>query len=227
MDKNLKQIVWILMLLIFPVASYAQEDVTKFLDIPVDGYKPEMIEKLKSRGFTNNSEVRDILDGEFNGHDVNIFIITNNNKVWRIAVQDKYPTDETNIKIRFNKLIQQFLNNKRYSTPSDSLISKFIIPKDEDIQYEMSVNNKQYQASFLQKAIKSDSLTYEIDKLIAKEGNNEEDYEKANDLILERMQVELNTLNKNVWFMINEDYGEYRILMFYDNKLNKANGEGL
>ena len=28
------------MLLIFPVALYAQKDVTQFLDIPVDGYKP-------------------------------------------------------------------------------------------------------------------------------------------------------------------------------------------
>ena len=54
MDKKSNLIVWFLMLLIFPMASYAQKDVTQFLDIPVDGYKPEMIEKLKSKGYTIN-----------------------------------------------------------------------------------------------------------------------------------------------------------------------------
>ena len=34
-------------------------------------------------------------------------------------------------------------------------------------------------------------------------------------------------LNRQVWFMIDERYGEYRILMYYDNKLNQANGEDL
>jgi len=111
MDKKSNLIVWFLMLLIFPMASYAQKDVTQFLDIPVDGYKPEMIEKLKSKGYTINQQSEDVLDGEFNGTKVNIVIGTNNNKVWRIAILDEYTTDETNIKIRFNNLIQQFVNN--------------------------------------------------------------------------------------------------------------------
>ena len=67
MDKKSNLIVWFLMLLIFPMASYAQKDVTQFLDIPVDGYKPEMIEKLKSKGYTINQQSEDVLDGEFNG----------------------------------------------------------------------------------------------------------------------------------------------------------------
>jgi hypothetical protein len=227
MDKYLRQIVWILMLLIFPVASFAQKDVTQFLDIPVDGYKLEMIEKLKSRGFTIMEGNEDILEGEFNGRDVNLFIGTNNNKVWRIVVRDKYPSDEINIKIRFNTLIQQFANSSRYSIQSDSLISKFIIPEDEDITYEMKVNNKRYDAMFYQKAIKSDSLTFEIEKLVAQEERNDEDFEKVNDLILERAQVQMNALNKQVWFMIKEDYGEYRIMIFYENAYNEANGKDL
>ncbi len=32
---------------------------------------------------------------------------------------------------------------------------------------------------------------------------------------------------KTVWFMIAEHYGKYYICMFYENKLNKANGEDL
>lgn len=32
---------------------------------------------------------------------------------------------------------------------------------------------------------------------------------------------------KQVWFMINENYGKYYITMFYDNEYNKANGDDL
>lgn len=227
MDQNFKKIVWFFMLLNFPVASYAQKDITQFLDIPVDGYKPEMIQKLKSKGFTINRYSEDILDGEFNGTNVNVFITTNNNKVWRIAVVDAYPTNETNIKIRFNNLIQQFVNNKRYSTEADSTIAKYIIPKDEDISYGISVKNKRYEAVFYQKSVKYDSLTKEKDLLIAKDTLNEKEIDRVGDLIVEILKESLNSLDKQVWFMIKEDYGEYRIVIYYENVYNKANGEGL
>ncbi len=227
MDKNVKLIVWFIMLLFFPMASYSQKDVTQFLDIPVDGFKSEMIEKLKSRGYTINQQSEDVLNGEFNGRNVNIVIATNNNKVWRIGIWDEYPTDETNIKIRFNSLIQQFVNNNRYSTQSDSIVSKYIIPEDEDISYEMTVNNKRYEAAFYQKSLKHDSLTHEYDLLLAKEEKTDQEYEKVNDLILEIFQVSLDALNKTVWFMIKEDYGEYSIVIFYDNVYNEANGSVL
>ena len=142
MEKKLKTRLWFLMFLILPVALQAQKDVTQFLDIPVDGYKPEMIKKLKSKGYTINQYKDDILEGEFNGTDVNIIIATNNNKVWRIAVFEVNTTDETNIKIKFNNLIRQFVNNNRYSTEADSTIAKYTIPKEEDISYEITVNNK-------------------------------------------------------------------------------------
>ena len=51
MNKNFKKTILLFMLLILPVTFYAQNDVTKFLDIPIDGYKPEMVQKLKSKGF--------------------------------------------------------------------------------------------------------------------------------------------------------------------------------
>ena len=215
------------MLLIFPMASYAQKDVTQFLDIPVDGYKPEMIEKLKSKGYTINQQSEDVLDGEFNGTKVNIVIGTNNNKVWRIAILDEYTTDETNIKIRFNNLIQQFVNNNRYSTQSDSIISKFIIPEDERISYEMTVNKKRYEAVFYQKALKYDSLINETALLVAKDTLNDEENDRVYALLEETMKVSLDELNKRVWFMIKEDYGEYRIVIFYENVYNEASGNEL
>ncbi|MCL8009421.1 hypothetical protein M8845_18495 [Gelidibacter japonicus] len=231
MDKNLKKVIQIFILLILPIGLFAQKDVTQFLDIPVDGYKPEMIEKLKSRGFTINRESEDILNGEFNGTKVNVLIGTNNNKVWRIAVFDEYPTDETNIKIRFNNLIQQFANNERYSTEADSTIAKYSIPKDEDISYEIAIHKKRYEAVFYQKSIKHDSLSKELkrkkDLLTQKDSLNNEEFEILKPLMVELGVEIMNSINKQVWFMIKEDYGEYRIVIFYENEYNKANGSKL
>jgi len=223
----MKKVILVLGVLALTLEMNAQKDITQFLDIPVDGYKPEMIQKLKSRGFTINQHEEDILDGEFNGTNVHISIQTNNNKVWRIAVLEANYTDETNIKIKFNNLIQQFVNNKRYSTQSDSTIAKFNIPKDEDISYEIAVNNKRYEASFYQKSVKYDSLINERDLLVAKDTLNDKENDRFYALIEETIKVSLNSLNKGVWFMIDEDYRKYRILIFYENEYNKANGEGL
>lgn len=227
MEIDLKKTLWLLMLLIFPIASYAQKDVTQFLDIPVDGYKPELIKKLKSKGYTISPYKEDILDGEFNGTDVNIIFGTNNNKVWRIAVSDINPTDETNIKIRFNNLIQQFANNNRYSQQADSTLAKYTIPKDEDISYQTIVNKKRYEAVFYQQSLKYDSLTNEKDLLISKDKLTDIEKERVGNLLLEIFKESMNSLNKQVWFMIKEDNGEYRIVIFYDNEYNKANGSGL
>lgn len=234
MDKKFKEIVWVFMLLILPVALYAQKDVTQFLNIPVDGYKPEMIQKLKSKGFTTNQHSADVLEGEFNGTNVNIYIGTNNNKVWRIAVLDVDSTDETNIKIRFNNTIQQFANNERYSAESDSTIAKYIIPKEEDISYEILVNKKRYEATFYQNSLKFDSLVKEYvsinkekDLIIAKDTANGKNKDRSDELATEIAKEFLNHYNKLVWFMIQEDNGKYRILIYYENEYNKANGEGL
>lgn len=32
---------------------------------------------------------------------------------------------------------------------------------------------------------------------------------------------------KSVWFMIHEQYGRYKIIMYYDNEYNHSNGEDL
>ncbi|MEI3583799.1 MAG: hypothetical protein V8Q29_04490 [Alistipes shahii] len=47
-----------------------EKDVTKFLGIPVDGYKPAMIEKLKAKGFLLPLRAKMFCEGEFNGADV-------------------------------------------------------------------------------------------------------------------------------------------------------------
>lgn len=100
--------------ILFSLSVFAQQDVTKFLGIPIDGFKSEMIKKLKAKGYTEHPYKADVLVGEFNGRDVEISVVTNNNKVYRIFVQDAYTVDEYDIKLRYNKLCEQFENNKRY-----------------------------------------------------------------------------------------------------------------
>ena len=72
----------------------AQTDVTKFLGIPVDGNKSDMMIKLISKGFTQSPYAEGVLTGKFNGIDVNVHIATNNDKVCRIMVCDANTIDE-------------------------------------------------------------------------------------------------------------------------------------
>ena len=185
----MKKLLSITMLLAFAIAGYAQQEktVTQFLGIPVDGNKTEMIRKLQAKGFqrTEAAEFRGAdLEGEFNGQAVYIAVVTNNNKVYRIVVEDKYKSDEADIKIRFNKLCSQFANNPKYISLQD-----YTILESEDIGYNIRVNKKRYQAAYYQRPLTSD-------------------YDK-----------------RLVWFMIDDD--SYRILMYYDNEYNDANGEDL
>ncbi len=136
--------------------AHAQEkDVTRFLGIPVDGSKSAMIQKLKEKGFRSSAEDSGILEGEFNGTKVNIHIVTNNGKVYRIVVFDKNMSNETQIKIRFNLLCRQFENSLKYLSTGD-----WTIPEGEDIGYETVVHKKRYQAAFYQRPQNSDLTAF-------------------------------------------------------------------
>ena len=81
---------------------------------------------------------------------------------------------------------------------------------------------------FIKKTVKYDSLIKEQEDLIrSKETLNNKDKDRVVDLIFEISKESMDSLNKQVWFMIQEDNGEYRIMIYYDNIYNKANGEGL
>ncbi|MCH5335065.1 MAG: hypothetical protein J1D86_04585 [Alistipes sp.] len=218
----MKKLFSLAMLLMVAVSSYAQKDVTKFLGIPVDGTKEEMIQKLLEKGFTRDEYDRDVLEGEFNGRDVLIIIATNNNKVYRIMLADVNKIDESDIKIRFNKLCQQFENNPKY-LPYEQSQS---IPDNEDISYEMLVHNKQYEALFFQA---DDTLSLEnmqsffSSEYTKSEIENPTD-EMSKDFVTYAYEV---ITHKIVWFKISKLGNKYYISMFYDNKYNQANGEDL
>lgn len=225
----MKKILSIVALLMTSLALFAQKDVTQFLGIPIDGFKPEMIKKLKAKGYVSSSFDKDILEGEFNGTQVSIHIATNNNKVCRIMVCDANNISDTDIKIRFNKLCHQFKNNSKYITFDD-----YTIPDNEDISYEMSVNNKRYEAIFYQQtsAIDSTQITNDLRAVVLKKYTEEElenpTEDIKNDIIKMSVSYVMDMVSmKPVWFMISEHYGKYYITMFYDNEYNRANGEDL
>lgn len=217
------------LILLFTVLAFslsAQKHITEFLGIPVDGYKPEMIKKLKAKGFSGDS-YSDVLFGEFNGEDVGISIKTNNNKVWRIMVVGVYGESETDIKIKFNSLCRQFQNNKRY-IPAPR--SNYILPEDEDISYGMLVDKKRYQAAYLQLPTDVDSVSFqeEILSILLSKYTEEEISETTVKVAWDILNYDLEKYSKNsVWFMIHQISGKYYINLFYDNEYNMPNGEDL
>ncbi len=206
------------------IIAYAQQDVTQFLGIPIDGSKTGMVRKLKEKGYQNDPTT-DVLVGEFNGTDVHIHVVTNNNKVCRIMVSDANTTNERSIQIRFNRLCEQFANNPKYVSLQD-----YKIPEDEDIAYEITVHKKRYEAVFYQKAatdttvIKEKILPELLTKYKAEQLANPTD-EIAPEII--KLSMEYIYSKRPVWFMISDYNGEYYISMFYDNEYNRAHGEDL
>lgn len=223
----MKKLFSIAVLCLLSAVMFAQEkDVTKFLGIPVDGSKAEMIRKLLGKGYRIDPNNINILEGEFNGRDVDIHVVTNNNKVYRVMIADATLVGERDIQIRFNELCRQFESNPRYVAYRNDQT----IPEGENISYEMLVHKKRYEAVFYQAPVEPDSLAvrmflssrYTEEQIEhATEELKTEMYSKALDYLLERK------LKKPVWFMISEHYGQYYICMYYDNEYNRASGDDL
>lgn len=229
----MKRLLFFSFALMLELTCLAQKDVTKFLGIPVDGTKSAMIQKLKDKGFTYDYR-RDILEGEFNGREVELSVVTNNNKVYRIMVMDAIGSDEAQIKIKFNNLCRQFENNKRYTAIAS--VEDFIIPDNEKISYEITIHKKSYQAAFVQVPNNEEGLLEGL-KEYAKTKVTKEEYDELSESekkhLYELVREDyINHLKeaitmKLVWFTIVEQYGRYYICMYYDNQDNQAHGEDL
>lgn len=190
-----------------------------------------MIRKLKAKGYTEHSYKPDVLVGEFNGRDVEVSVVTNNNKVYRIFVQDAYTVDEYNIKIRYNTLCEQFENNKRYISMA---IEGQFIPDDEDISDQMLYEDKRYEALYFQVPEQVDTLAVQTalrERVLAKYTEEQlanPTSEMQEEVLKATFDIAFEIYEKKyVWFTINKEGNRYRILMYYDNKYNEANGEDL
>lgn len=229
----MKRLLFIVLAMIATITSFAQQkDVTSFLGIPVDGTVLSMKQKLVSKGFVPKKVgTNEFLEGEFNGTDVHVWIATNNNKVYRIMLCDANTQNEANIKIRFNNLVSQFENNKRY-IPLD----KYTLSDEDDISYEMTVHNKNYDALFYQvpDMEKADTLALQEkvrNELLSKYTeaelkNPSEEITKEYQNTAIKIGMEMMFM-KPVWFRICESYGKYSIVMYYDNEYNRSHGEDL
>ena len=213
----------------------AENYPTKFLGIPIDGSREEMIRKIQEKGYTYDQE-HDCLIGQFNGSDVHVFVGANKGKVWRVMVSETTTFSEGEILIRFNNLLRQFQKNKKYIPLNGK---DYRLSSDEDISYEMAVHNKIYSAEFLQIAQEVDSVWLDstliesmqmagkstgvdlnLDSLRA------EDRESMLKLMREYFYLTVFEKNK-VWFVIHSFYGKYHLTIYYDNGYNQADGEDL
>lgn len=139
----MKKLTCIILLALMTMLSFGQnKGAIKFLGIPIDGTEIQFATKLKAKGFTYNSYIEGY-KGQFNGKNVEVYIHTNHNLVDRVYVA--FPkTSEKEIKNEYNRLLSQFKNNDKYA----DLVFNEEIDEKEDISYEITVNNKRYQASF-------------------------------------------------------------------------------
>ena len=230
-----KLLSFIIGILIMCSTVFGQSESTlKFLGIPVDGSKSEMVEVLKSKGFEYDSE-SDFLIGDFNGKKSKIGIEENHGKVYRVVVFDANTYDAGEIRIRFNNLIHQFENNDKYFyiVPND------IIMEDEDIHYEILVNKKQYIAEFMYNPLYGNNElrdrlineAVEESEEVIKNGkniefySNKDNYDRLVSSVAGLKVIQMS--NSSIWFKIFEHYGKYYIGLYYDNLLNAPNGEDL
>ena len=212
------------------------EGTLKFLGIPVDGSKSEMVTALKSKGFRYDSN-SGFLVGDFNGRESHIGIVENHGKVYRVVVFDANTYDAGEIRIRFNNLIHQFENsNGKYYY----IVQNEMIPEDEDISYEINVHDKQYSATFIYNPLYgNDELrdkvineaVEESKLLLEKKGITSEEFYSNKDNYIQVFSSIVDKIfqmsNGSVWFQIFEYYGKYYIGIYYDNLINKPNGEDL
>ena len=239
--KTMRKLVFALLMLLTLSLKAQFKEVVRFMGIPVDGPKSEMISKLEKKGFTYNKK-EDWLEGRFNGEDVSVFVHTNNELVDRIMVATSNPVSETDIKIKFNTLVRQFENNDKYMPAEEDQC----IGEDVNISYEMSVKKKRFQASFHQCYTKEEidvirpyiNDNYEIlmeafnqsfSDFMEEEGIafGDDREENVNGLLM--LFSLYYAINNDVWFMISESnrYNYYNINIYYDNLSNRPNGEDL
>jgi len=232
-------ITWLSAIMSF-TAIAQQSNTISFLGIPVDGSKAEMENRLRTeKGFfyeDNNWQEAGILTGNFNGYQVHVSISDYNGLVKRVMVSYPYMS-ETQVKILYNELFRQLSKNEKYVV--NMFDSTGELNEDEDISYEISVNSKQYQNVFvyppwetlkdyvkrIENVQNPDDLSQD-EELMSFYNSTHKDGKEDSAAILFWI---LEHSEGHVWFTIvtGVNYGDYHIILFYDNKKNKANGEDL
>ena len=195
--------------------------IVKFLGIPVDGAKSDMIRKLEKKRFKYDS-YNDVLSGEFNGAESLIFIFTNGDKVRRVCVTYPQSVSETIIRRNYNRLLNEFKSNSKYVECEEYEP----IPSNEDISYEMATNNKTYQAGFVLKPeFDEEAQRYlEEEQKTILTSDDDGRFQRARNFYIAHC---LSHSSGKVWFQIETSGVGYVITIYYDNEKNEAHGEDL
>lgn len=231
-------------LLIFLTLSLnAQNDgVIKFLGIPVDGTKEEMISRLKQKGFVFNNEI--MFQGEFNGSKIYGGIEAYHDRVYQIRFfYDNEGFDKSVVINKFNSLVLQYDTNEKYMSNINldkviRNIDSYLIDTYEDLAYELK-RGKVYMAQYYYTVDKDPSDTtgyFQYKKEQYRKFSNsimllkEEDRDKFLHDITSPEVFYMHRLEQDmVRFYITEGigYGKFNIMIEYFNRRNAPNGEDL
>lgn len=231
------------LLMLYTLSLNAQNDgVIKFMGIPVDGSKEEMISKLKQKGFTYDSEYN-MFQGKFNGESIQGIIETNNDKVYNIRfVYDVSGFNKSLIINRFNSLVLQYDTNEKYLSNINldkamNDIDTYQIDPYEDIGYEMEIG-KIYKAQYyyiFDKDLSDTTGFYQFKTETLRKyrtladayGKNIDEF--INDSTLPMFYYMHRLEQDMVQFYIIDgmDHGKFNIMFDYYNRRNAPNGEDL
>ena len=137
--KTMRKLVFTLLMLLTLSLNAQNDNVMKFMGIPVDGTKSEMINKFQEKGFAPDQVLIDLenaqnevirqggeipegrirerdgeyfMHGYFDGKDSKVIVVSYNNKVYLVMVVIDSPYTELNAKIQFNLYVEQL--SKKY-----------------------------------------------------------------------------------------------------------------
>lgn len=214
----MKKIIFIAAMLVFPLLTYAEHDVTTFFGIPVDGSKQEMFDILKSKGFRSTPTYSDVFTGTIDGREVNIFVKTINRKVYRIMVADARTDTKENVRNRFNEMLRQYASNPEYVASADNAE----ISEKEDLSREHFSQNKRYTATFYQKP-SPELYKKDLTEYLRSLHYTKEQIANPTDemMVLMEKYYEEHLLKKSVWFAVQYFHGEYYLSLYFDNNYNR------
>ena len=239
--KTMRKLVFAFLMLLTLSLSAQNDGVIKFLGIPVDGTKDEMISKLKQKGFTFDDN--DMFEGEFNGDNIYGGIQTYNNKVYNIRFFYNTSGFSKSIIIhKFNSLVLKYDVNEKYLSNINfdkemNDIDTYQIDTYEDIGYEMK-KGKIYKAQYyyiFDKDLSDTTGFYQFKTeslrkyrtLAEAYGKNIDEF--INDSTLPMFYYMHRLEQDMVQFYIIDgmDYGKFNIMIDYYNRRNAPNGEDL
>ena len=200
------------------------EKALKFMGIPIDGSKDDMVAALMEKGFKQDWG-DEYLTGIFNGENVKVFISTNHGIVDRIRVVYPSTNDSNDTRVKFNTLLSKMNRNAKYVSVSP----RPEIPAGESVGLISYGDSKHYDTAYFFLMPDADQAQWKGEFNAA----YKKKYTKpVKDLSYDELEEVLfclptrirSAISGIVWLAItNVDH----INIYYDNLQNRPRGEDL